>query len=57
MGIIVDKRGAHDVVLIPELGLETRVYRHHELSLDSEVTLQLQDVNLPNLETHFALVV
>jgi exoribonuclease-2 len=56
-GIIVDKRGAHDIVLIPELGLETRVYRHHELSLDSEVTLQLQDVNLPNLETHFTLVV
>jgi exoribonuclease-2 len=52
-GIIVDKRGPYDQVLIPELGLETQVYRRRKLSLDSTVTLALNEVKLADLEVHF----
>jgi exoribonuclease-2 len=52
-GVIVDKRGARDVVLIPELDLETRIYQQQDLPLDSRVWLRLTDVNLALLEAHF----
>jgi exoribonuclease-2 len=52
-GIIVDSRGKYDQVLIPELGLETQVYRRKKLSLDSTVTLALNEVKLADLEAHF----
>lgn len=55
-GIVVDQRGKHDVVLLPELELETRVYRRHERPLDSTVTLELNKVNLVQLEAHFRVV-
>lgn len=55
-GIVVDKRGARDLILIPELGLETQMYLSRDVPLGSVVTLALKAVNLPMLETHFRLL-
>ena len=55
-GVIVDKRGKRDVALLPELALETNVYAKEERPLDATVTLALNEVNLPELETHFSVM-
>jgi exoribonuclease-2 len=52
-GIIVEKRGRRDVVLIPDLDLQTNMYQKRDLPLDSHVRLAIRDVNLPLLEAHF----
>jgi exoribonuclease-2 len=52
-GIVVEKRGRKDVILIPELDLETRISMKEERPLDSTVQLTLTGVDLPNLETFF----
>jgi exoribonuclease-2 len=55
-GIIIDKRGKKDVVLIPALDLETRIFGKGERPLDSPVRIKLKEVNLPALEAHFQTV-
>ncbi|NKQ34288.1 MAG: RNB domain-containing ribonuclease [Chloroflexi bacterium] len=55
-GVIVDKRGKRDVVLLPELALETTIYTKGERPLDATLTLQFQEANLPELETHFSVI-
>ena len=55
-GIIVDKRGTRDLVLIPELAYETRMYQRKDLPLDSVLSLEINEVNFPNLEAHFRVV-
>lgn len=52
-GIVVDRRGKRDVILIPALDLETRIYSKKEQALDTAVTVQLKSVNLAQLEAHF----
>ena len=52
-GVIVEKRGRKDVVLLPELDLEARVALRGERPLDSLVHLTLNEVDLVNLEAHF----
>lgn len=52
-GIIIDKRGKKDIVLIPELDLETRINMKGERPLDSTIQLALNQVDLPNLEAYF----
>ncbi|MCB8983188.1 MAG: RNB domain-containing ribonuclease [Ardenticatenaceae bacterium] len=52
-GVIVEKRGRKDVVLIPELDLEARVYVKGERPLDSTILLQLTEIDLVNLEARF----
>lgn len=55
-GVIVEKRGRKDVVLIPELDLEARVYVRGERPLDSALHLALTEVDLVNLEAHFRVL-
>ncbi|MGB0385762.1 MAG: ribonuclease catalytic domain-containing protein [Ardenticatenaceae bacterium] len=55
-GIIVDRRGARDLVLIPELGYETRIYQQQGLDLDDTVSLAINDVNIPNMDAHFRVL-
>lgn len=55
-GIVVDKRGARDLILIPELDLETQMYLSRDVPLGRVVTLALKGVNLPELAVHFRLV-
>jgi exoribonuclease-2 len=52
-GVVVEKRGAHATVLIPELDMEPRVHMREELPLDTVVPLALRGVNLPALDAHF----
>ncbi|MFO7538404.1 MAG: RNB domain-containing ribonuclease [Chloroflexota bacterium] len=55
-GVIVDKRGSRDVVLIPDLDWEANIYSQRDLPLDSPVQVALNEVDLPNLEAHFRYV-
>ncbi|HID54431.1 MAG TPA: RNB domain-containing ribonuclease [Anaerolineae bacterium] len=55
-GVIVDKRGKRDVALLPELALETSIYAKGKRPLDATLTLQFQEANLPELETHFSVI-
>ena len=53
VGIVMDKRGRHDLVLLPDLALDTRLYQKRERPLDSEVMLQFNKANLAQLESNF----
>lgn len=55
-GVIIEKRGKRDLVLIPELELETEVYIQDDLPLDTAVTLQLTQIQLPLQESHFTAI-
>jgi exoribonuclease-2 len=55
-GIVVDRRGRQAIILIPELGLETRIYQRSELDLDSTIQLALEEVNLAQLRASFRLL-
>ncbi|MCZ7668115.1 MAG: RNB domain-containing ribonuclease [Chloroflexi bacterium] len=52
-GIVIEKRGRKDVILIPALDLETQISAKGERPLDSAVQLSLNEVDLPNLEAYF----
>ena len=54
-GVVVEKNGARNLVLIPDLELDTDLYGRQEMALDSRVKLALGEVNLPMLETRFRL--
>ncbi len=53
--ILVDRRGANGIFIIPELAYETAVHLNADLPLDSEVTLVLRSVDLPRLDARFRL--
>ncbi|MDX1616645.1 MAG: RNB domain-containing ribonuclease [Candidatus Promineifilaceae bacterium] len=53
--VLVDQRGAHDLFIIPELALETRIYRHRDLPLNAEVELILNEVKLAERRAFFTL--
>ena len=52
-GVVVEKMGNRNLVLIPELALETEIYGRPDLPLDGTVKLALSEVNLPLLEARF----
>lgn len=52
-GIIVDKRGKRDVILIPELALETQLYQRKDLPLNSKIEVEIEEIDLAFLETYF----
>jgi exoribonuclease-2 len=55
-GVIVDKRGGRNVVLLPVLDWETQIHLKQNLPLNSAVSLTVKNVNLPHLEAHFRQV-
>lgn len=55
-GIVVERIGSRNIVLIPELELETEIYGRPDLPLDAIVNLQLTEVNLPALEARFRVL-
>jgi exoribonuclease II len=55
-GVVVEKRGARHLILIPELALEAQVYPRKDPPLDQTVQLALDAVNLPELEATFRLL-
>lgn len=52
-GILVDRRGKRDIVLIPELALDVGVYGKGERPFNTPMTLKLTGVDLPTREAHF----
>jgi len=52
---VIEKRGRHDRILIPELGLETNLFQRKNRPLDSEIQVTVNEVNLAFLEAHFKL--
>jgi exoribonuclease-2 len=52
-GMVVEKRGKQDVVLLPDLDLETRLHQKGEVGLNGRVPVAIKNVNLPKLESHF----
>ena len=54
--VIIDKRGKRDLLLLPELELETQLYIQGDLPLDTAVSLQLSQINLPQLDAHFIVL-
>lgn len=55
-GVVVEKQERRATVLIPELGLETKVYVNPATPLNSEIALALDKVDLPSLTAHFRVV-
>ena len=53
---MVEGRGHRHKVLLPQLGSETNVYGNRQLPLDSQIELELRDVDLVNLEANFRQV-
>lgn len=52
-GVLVDRRGANGIFIIPELAYETSVHLNGALPLDAEVILVLRSVDLPRLDARF----
>lgn len=55
-GIVVEKNGGRNLVVIPILDLETEIYGRPDLALDSTIPLSLSEVNLPLLEARFQII-
>ncbi len=53
--VVIEKRGRHDRILIPELSLETNLFQRKNRPLDSEIQVTVNEVNLAFLEAHFKL--
>ena len=54
-GTVVDHRDRRLMVLIPSLGLETSILTKRDYPHDSEITVKVQDVELPTLEARFRI--
>ncbi|MCP4421484.1 MAG: RNB domain-containing ribonuclease, partial [Chloroflexi bacterium] len=52
-GIVVDRRGKRDLVLLPQLGNEASIYKKEPMPLDASVQVELQSVDLVQREAHF----
>ncbi|MDF7797924.1 RNB domain-containing ribonuclease [Pontiellaceae bacterium B1224] len=50
-GVVVDKQDDRGTVLIPELGIDVKIRKLADASLDQQVAVQLNQINLPDL--HF----
>jgi exoribonuclease-2 len=56
MGTVVDMQNGRATLLIPELALETKIRIGRELDLGSELNLEIQEVDLPDLLARFVVV-
>lgn len=54
-GVIIEKFGSRDLVLIPALAYETEMYLRKGIALDERIAVTVSDVNLPELTAHFRL--
>ena len=54
-GVLVDRRNASGLFIIPELALETSIHLNADLPLDAEVTLALRSVDLARLDARFRI--
>jgi exoribonuclease-2 len=55
-GIVVDIKDRFAVIIIPELGMETRMAINRNLSLNNVFTLKVTSIDIPSLSTHFQVI-
>jgi len=55
-GVVVEMKAGRATILIPELALETKIRIGRELELDSELTLEVQEADIPELLARFRIV-
>lgn len=55
-GVVVEMQNGRATLLIPELALETKIRIGRELELDSELSLEIQEVDVPDLLARFRIV-
>ncbi|MEZ4679582.1 MAG: RNB domain-containing ribonuclease [Caldilineaceae bacterium] len=55
-GIVVERNGNRNLVVLPALDLETEIYGRGELPIDTPLTVKLVSVDLPQLESRFQVV-
>lgn len=53
--VLVDRRGANGIFILPDIAYETATHLRTDLPLDTEVTLQLRSVDLPRLDARFKI--
>ena len=56
-GVVIDQRGKQDFVLIPELDLETRIYRKGQRPLDTTIRLKFLEADLANGDGRFQEII
>ena len=52
-GIPVEKRERFSIVMLPELGMDSRIMIKENLELDAEIILSVKSIDLPRLEIFF----
>lgn len=55
-GVVVRKRGARTIVVIPELGLTGELHLTQDVPLNTELAIAVAHVNLPELVVHWRVV-
>lgn len=55
-GVLIERRGSRDLILIPDLALETELYDPAERPIGSALKLTLEQVKLAYLESYFRIV-
>ncbi len=55
-GVLIERRGSRDMILIPDLALETQIYDPAERPIDTVVKLALENVKLAYLESFFKIM-
>ena len=55
-GVVVDTMDGRATLLIPELALETKIRTGRDLELDTELDLELQEVDVPELLARFRIL-
>ena len=54
-GIVVENKERFSILLIPELGMETRITLPQNLPLNSSVRLSISSIDLPDLSAFFKI--
>ncbi|MCP5100001.1 MAG: RNB domain-containing ribonuclease [Chloroflexi bacterium] len=52
-GVVVDRRGKQNVVVMPDIELETRIHNRGGVELNGRIRVTIKDVSLPQLDAHF----
>jgi exoribonuclease-2 len=55
-GVVVEVQDGRVTLLLPELALETKIRIGRDLELDSEWTVEIQEVDVPDLLARFRIV-
>ncbi|MGL1904241.1 MAG: RNB domain-containing ribonuclease, partial [Fibrobacterales bacterium] len=54
--IVVSKKERFYIMIVPELGIESRITLQQDVELDTKITVSVTSINLPQLEIYFQVV-